>query len=225
MVGRVGGNENSKPVPDQPNKLARQDVFQSEFKISSGSKLFGEGEPAEYVYQIREGAVRTYKRLSDGRRQIGAFSLPGDIFGVEDGEVHRFTAEAIVNTTVWVAKRRSLFAKLANDDTSAANKVRDLITRTLERAENHLLLLGRQNSVERVAAFLFEIDRRLGRPKVVVLPMGRRDIADYLRLTVESVSRALSSLQEERIFSFKGSAHREIVLHDRSKLAQRATLA
>ena len=78
---------------------------------------------------------------------------------------------------------------------------------------------------DKQVVFLMEIDRRLGQPDVMVLPMGRRDIADYLGMTVESVSRALSSLQEERIFSFKGSAHREIVLHDRSKLAQRATLA
>ena len=108
MVVRVSGNETAKPVPSQPNKLARQDAFWSELKIRGGAKLFGEAEPTDYVYQIRGGAVRTYKRLSDGRRQIGAFHLPGDIFGVEDGEVHRFTAEAIVNTTVRVAKRRTL---------------------------------------------------------------------------------------------------------------------
>ena len=103
--------------------------------------------------------------------------------------------------------------------------VRDLVSRTLEHAENHLVLLGCQNSLEKIAAFLLELDRRLEQPDVMVLPMRRCDIADYLGMTVESVSRALSSLQEERIFSFKGSAHREIVLHDRSKLAQRATLA
>ena len=224
MLVRVSANI-AKPVPSQLRELARQDALWNELKYRGGSKLFGQAEPADYVYQIREGAVRTYKSLSDGRRQIGAFHMPGDIFGVEDGKVHRFTAEAIVNTTVWVTKRRSLFARLAKRDIPAANNVRGLVTKALERAENHLLLLGRQNSLEKVAAFLLEIDRRLEQPHVMVLPMGRRDIADYLGMTVESVSRALSSLQEERIFSFKGSAHREIVLHDRSKLAQRATSA
>jgi CRP-like cAMP-binding protein len=112
MVVRVSGNETAKPAPSQPNKLARQDAFWSEFKIRGGSKLFGEAEPADYVYQIREGAVRTYKRLFDGRRQIGAFHLPGDILAVENCKTHRFTAEAIVDTTVWIAKRRSLFAGL-----------------------------------------------------------------------------------------------------------------
>jgi len=84
--------------------------------------------------------------------------------------------------------------------------------------------LGRQKSLEKVAAFLLEIDRRLGQPEVMVLPMMRRDIADYLGMTIETVSRALSS-QEERILSLTGTNHREIVLHDRSKLAQRATSA
>jgi len=221
MDVRVIGSETAKPVSSQPYKLARQDAFRSEFKVRSGSKLFGGGEPADYVYQIREGAVRGYKRLSDGRRQIGAFHMPGDIFGVEDGKVHRFTAEAIVNTTVWVTKRRSLFARLAKRDIPAANNVRGLVTKALERAENHLLLLGRQNSLEKVAAFLLEIDRRLEQPHVMVLPMGRRDIADYLGMTVETVSRALSMLRDERILSFRGTNHREIVLHDRPKLAER----
>jgi CRP/FNR family nitrogen fixation transcriptional regulator len=226
MLVRVSGNETGKPVPSQPNKLARERAFCSQFKYCSGAKLFGEGEPAEYVYQIREGAVRTYKRLCDGRRQIGAFHLPGDIFGVEDGTVHRFAVDAIVDTRVWVATRRSLFAGLAKGDTSATNNVRNLVTRTLEHAENPLLLLGRQNSVERVAAFLFETDRRLEQPKVMVLPMGRRDIADYLGLTVETVSRAPSSLRNEGVLSVgRGQMQREIVLHDRPKLAQRATPA
>ena len=225
MLVRVNASKIAKVEPSQLNELARQDAFWSEFKYPGGSKLFEEAEPADYVYQIGEGAVRTYKHLSDGRRQIGAFYLPGDMLAVENCEIHRFTAEAIVNTTVRVAKRRTLFARLAKDDIPAANNVRDLVARTLEHVENHLLLLGRQKSLEKVAAFLLELDRRLEQPKVMVLPMTRRDIADYLGMTIETVSRALSSLQEERILSLTGANHREIVLHDRSKLAQRATSA
>jgi CRP/FNR family nitrogen fixation transcriptional regulator len=168
MLVRASANNTGKPVPSQLNELARQDALWSELKYRCGSKLFGEAEPADYVYQIREGAIRSYKRLSDGRRQIGAFHLPGDILAVENCKVHRFTAEAIVDTIVWFAKRRSLFARLAKGDILAANHVRDLVTRTLEDIENHLLLLGRQKSLEKVAAFLLEIDRRLGQPEVTV---------------------------------------------------------
>jgi CRP/FNR family nitrogen fixation transcriptional regulator len=223
MLVRVGANKSAKRVPSQPNELGRQDAFWAELKYRGGSKLFGEAERADYVYQIREGAVRTYKRLSDGRRQIGAFHLPGDILAVENCDTYRLTAEAIVDTTVWIAKRRRLFAGLAKGDIPAANNVRGLVTRTLEHVENHLLLLGRQKSLEKVVAFLLEIDRRLGQPDVMVLPMGRRDIADYLGMTLETVSRSLSVLRAERILSFRGTNQREIVLHDRSKLAQRAT--
>jgi CRP/FNR family transcriptional regulator, nitrogen fixation regulation protein len=225
MVVRVSESETTKCVPSQLNELARPNTFWAEFKYRCGSKVFGEAEPADYLYHIREGAVRTCKRLSDGRRQIGAFHLPGDIFGAEDSEVHRFSAEAIVDTTVWIAKRRSLLARLAKGDISAANNVRHLVTRSLEHAENHLLLLGRQTSLERVAAFLLEMDRRLEQPKVMALPMSRRDIADYLGMTLESVSRALSVLRDECILSLSGQMLREIVLHDRSKLAERATSA
>jgi CRP/FNR family nitrogen fixation transcriptional regulator len=223
MLVQVSANEIAKPVLSQLTELARQDALWSELKYRGGSKLFGEAEPADYIYQIREGAVRTYKQLSDGRRQIGAFHLQGDILGVENCATHRCTAEAIVDTTVWLAKRRRLFARLAKGDISAANNVRDLVTRTLEHAESHLLVLGCQNSLEKVAAFLLELDRRLEQPDVMVLPMTRRDIAGYLGTTLETVSRALSSLQEERILSLVGTNNRRIMLHDRSKLARRAS--
>jgi CRP/FNR family transcriptional regulator, nitrogen fixation regulation protein len=221
VVVRVSADRTAKSAPSQPNDLARQTAVWSEFKYRVGSEIFGEAEPADYVYQIRQGCVRTYKLLSDGRRQIGAFHLPGDIFGIEDGKFHRFTAEAIIATTVRIAKRRSLFGDLG--EISATNNVRDLVTRSLEHAENHLLLLGRQTALEKVAAFLLEMDRRLDQPKVMGLPMGRRDIADYLGLTVETVSRALSALQKESILSFSGRGQRAIALHDRARLAQRAT--
>ena len=213
--------ETAKAVPNQLNELARQDALWSDLKYRCGSTLFREAEPADYVYLIREGAVRTYKRLSDGRRQIGAFHLAGDMLAVENCETHRCTAEAIVDTTVWFAKRRRLFARLAKGDIPVANYVRDLVSKTLERAENHMLVLGRQKTLEKVAAFLLELDRRLEQPDVMVLPMRRCDIADYLGTTVETVSRALSSLQKERILSLVGTNHRGIMLHDRSKLADR----
>jgi CRP/FNR family transcriptional regulator, nitrogen fixation regulation protein len=219
MLIRVNSNTSNRP-PCALDQFGGQESFWSEFKYRQSAEIFGEAEPADYVYQIRQGAVRTYKLLSDGRRQIGAFHLPGDIFGVENREGHRFTAEAVVDTTVWIAKRRSLFAGLAKGDTPAANNVRQLVARTLEHVENHLLLLGRQTALERVAAFLAEMDRRLEQPAVMALPMVRRDIADYLGLTLETVSRALSTLRDQGILSVTGPMQREIVLHDRSGLAR-----
>ena len=171
------------------------------------------------MYQVVEGAVRSYKLLSDGRRQIGAFHLVGDIFGLENGSAHRFTAEAIVDTTVRLAKRVSL-EHVAEEDATVARDLLDMTTNNLQHAENHMLLLGRKTSLERVAAFLLEMDNRLNAAGVMALPMSRRDIADYLGLTLETVSRALSCLHEKGILGFVGQTQRQIVLLDRPELAK-----
>jgi CRP/FNR family transcriptional regulator, nitrogen fixation regulation protein len=189
----------------------------NEFTYKKGSEIFGEKEPADYVYQVMTGAVRSYKLLSDGRRQIGAFHLVGDIFGLEIGTEHRFTAEAVVDTTVRLMKRRSL-ELVAESDLTVARNLLSMITTNLRHAEDHMLLLGRKTSLERVAAFLIEMDKRLTAAGILALPMCRRDIADYLGLTLETVSRALSRLHDLAILGFIGNNQRQIVLLDREKL-------
>ncbi|MDD1526508.1 transcriptional regulator [Bradyrhizobium sp. WBOS7] len=193
-------------------------VSLSEFSYKKGTEIYGEKEPAEYVYQVKTGAVRSYKLLSDGRRQIGAFHLAGDIFGLENGSAHRFTAEAIVDTTVRLIRRQTL-ELVADSDPVVANNLLNMTTTNLQHAEDHMLLLGRKTSLERVAAFILEMDQRLTRTDVIALPMSRRDIADYLGLTLETVSRALSRLHEFGIIDFVGNTQRQIVLSDRQKLA------
>lgn len=190
----------------------------NEFSYKKGSEIFGEKEPADYVYQVVAGAVRSYKLLSDGRRQIGAFHLAGDIFGLEIGSDHRFTAEAVVDTTVRLVKRRSL-ELVAQSDVMVARNLLSMTTNNLRHAEDHMLLLGRKTSLERVAAFLIEMDRRSTAAGILALPMCRRDIVDYLGLTLETVSRALSRLHALGILDFIGNNQRQIVLRDRVKLA------
>jgi CRP/FNR family nitrogen fixation transcriptional regulator len=158
------------------------------------SEIYGEGEDAEYVYQVASGAVRTYTILSDGRRQIGAFYLPGDVFGLEISEEHELSAEAVCNCTVYVIKRSSLLAGLAGRDSGIAQALWSLTARELQRARKHMLLLVR-SAQERVASFLLEMADRTNAAGAVELPMPRRDIADYLGLTIETVSRALTQLE------------------------------
>jgi len=220
MFVNVNANPTNRPkFLGEHGSLARAQFLLSEFKYNRGAEIFGEAEPAEYVYQVVEGAVRSYKLLSDGRRQIGAFHLVGDIFGLENGSTHRFTAEAIVDTTVRLAKRVSL-EHVAEEDATVARDLLDMTTNNLQHAENHMLLLGRKTSLERVAAFLLEMDNRLNAAGVMALPMSRRDIADYLGLTLETVSRALSCLHEKGILGFVGQTQRQIVLLDRPELAK-----
>jgi CRP/FNR family nitrogen fixation transcriptional regulator len=187
----------------------------SEFSYKKDEEIYGEGEPSEYLYQVIRGAVRTYKLLNDGRRQIGAFHLPGDVFGLDPDSIHRLTAEAISDTTVRLLKRRSLEAAAGLN----AQVSRNLWTMTagdLRHAEDHMLLLGRKTAMERVATFLLEMDRRLAKAGMMALPMSRRDIGDYLGLTLETVSRALSQLNDQGVLVF--SSARQIVLRNRQQL-------
>ena len=141
------------------------------FGYSRGTEIFGQAEPADYVCQIKSGSVRTFRLLPDGRRQISAVQLPGDIFGVESGNTHRLTAEAILETQVRFTRR------------------------------------------ERVC---------LRSPEILVLPMCRHDVADYLGLSHETVTRCFSILRDQEILAYPSRSSREIILHDKAKLAQLA---
>jgi len=187
----------------------------TEFTYRKDEEIYGEDEPAEYVYQVIRGAVRTYRLLSDGRRQIGAFHLPGDVFGLEAGATHRLAAEAILDTTLRLVKRKSL-EQAAQSDVRVARDLWSITSGELQHAENHMLLLGRKTAMERVATFLLEMDRRLARTGMIALPMCRRDIGDYLGLTLETVSRALSELQQQGVLGLSGA--RQIVLRNRERL-------
>jgi CRP/FNR family transcriptional regulator, nitrogen fixation regulation protein len=191
-------------------------VIATEFTYRKEEEVYGEDEPSEYVYQVIRGAVRSYKLLSDGRRQIGAFHLPGDVFGLDPGATHRLTAEAITDTTVRLVKRRSLEAAAASN-VKVAHSLWTMTAGDLHHAEDHMLLLGRKTALERVATFLLEMDRRLAKAGMMALPMCRRDIGDYLGLTLETVSRALSELNDKGILAFSGA--RQIVLRNRQRLA------
>jgi CRP/FNR family nitrogen fixation transcriptional regulator len=220
MFVHLSGGSGKRPrFLGELGNLSQNEIILSEFKYRRGSEIFGEAEPAEYLYQVVDGAVRSYKLLSDGRRQIGSFHLAGDIFGLENGEAHRFTAEAIVDTTVRLAKRASL-ANVAEQDATVARDLLNMTATNLQHAEDHMLLLGRKTALERVAAFLLEMDRRLTAAGVMALPMCRRDIADYLGLTLETVSRALSTLHDKDVLGFIGQTQRQIVLLDRRRLAE-----
>ena len=166
------------------------------FSYGREEEVYGESEDAEFVYKVVEGAVRTHKVLSDGRRQITGFHLPGDLFGFEQGETHRHTAEALTDTKVLIFKRRRI-ERAATRNAEVACQLWSMATANLRDAQDLTLLLGRRSAQERLAAFLVEVDGRFGGTGTFALPMTRRDIADYLGLTIETVSRTLSQLEED----------------------------
>jgi CRP/FNR family nitrogen fixation transcriptional regulator len=179
-------------------------------------EIYGENEPAEYLYQVVSGAVRTYKVLADGRRQIGAFYVPGDVFGLETGEMHHFSAEAMTESKVLVVKRSSLVA-LAARDTQVARQLWTLTARELERAQQHFLALIK-TAEERVVDFLLDMASRVSGSNQFELPMSRQDIADYLGLTIETVSRTMTQLESTAAIELPSS--RRVVLRNRAKLGQ-----
>jgi len=162
----------------------------------AGAEIYVQGEKATALYQVEFGAVRVYRLLSDGRRQISAFHLAGEVFGFEADGTHHFFAEAIGATGVRVLRLA------ANADLS--HKLLPLALQGLVRAQEHLLVLGRQHAVERVAAFLVDMADRQGGLDHFELPMSRIDIADYLGLTIETVSRVFTKLKERGIVRLPG---------------------
>lgn len=177
-------------------------------------EIYGEDEPAEYLYQVVSGAVRTYRMLDDGRRQISAFHLPGDIFGLEAGDVHRSSAETISDAQVLFVKRSAVMAR-AEHEKDLAKQLWTLTVRELQRVQEHSLVLVK-NAEERVAGFLLEMAGRNSGAAAIELPMSRQDIADYLGLTIETVSRTFTQLAQSGTIALETS--RRILFRNRAAL-------
>ncbi len=183
-------------------------------RYSQNVEIFGEGEPVEYLYKVVDGAVRTFKVLSDGRRQITGFSLSGEFFGIETGNEHTLSAEAITNSKILIIKR-SVLAVLAEHDIKIAHRLLELTACELKRTQAHATLLI-MSAKERVAEFLLEMASRKPKANNIELPMSRKDIADYLGLTIETVSRVLGDLEAANIIVRPTARH--VMLRDRGKL-------
>jgi CRP-like cAMP-binding protein len=208
----------ARPVPAVSARTLGSSVelMGAPMPFSRNAEIYGENEPAEYLYKVISGTVRTYKVLNDGRRQIGAFYLPGDIFGLEVGDAHTFSAEAIVDCKVLVIKRSVLVA-LAARDNEVARQLWTMTAAELQRAQDHIMLLIK-TAQERVAGFLLEMAKRSAAANEVDLPMSRQDIADYLGLTIETVSRTLTQLENSAAIAVPTS--RRIVLRNRAALTR-----
>jgi CRP-like cAMP-binding protein len=192
------------------------EMMGAQMTFARNAEIYGEGEAADYIYRVVSGAVRTYKVLADGRRQIGGFYLPGDMFGLEPADEHTFSAEAIAQSKVLVIKRSAVMA-LAERDGEVARQLWNLTGRELRRVQDHILLLIK-SAHERVAAFLLEMAERVSAGNAVDLPMSRQDIADYLGLTIETVSRTLSHM--ENVATIEVPTSRRIVLRNRAALSR-----
>ena len=172
------------------------------------ARIFGETEPADFLYKVVSGAVRAYQVLPNGKQHISAFYLPGDFFGLEAGETYTLSVESIADST-FLAIKHGAVAALATGDGAIAYQLYVLATLEIERLREHALLVAK-TAPERVAGFLLEMGKRFPGSDEVELPMSRQDIADHLGLTVETVSRALAQLARDAIIALPSSRRIEL---------------
>lgn len=182
--------------------------------FARAQEIFRKGQPAKHIYKVESGCVSTYIKLNGGRRLICAFYFPGDYFALEMRNKYCISGEAIIPSSVRVIDRKRLIARIA-DDPVVAEYMLEITSAELQRTQNHSLIL-RGSGKERVAKFLSEMTK-ISRRKEIDLLMSRRDIADHLNLTIESVSRAFARLKKTSAISF--STPRRIELRARKRLA------
>ena len=177
--------------------LAKLDSIAERTALKAGEGLIRQGDPAGHVFNITSGSVRVYKLLPDGRRQITGFLFAGDFVGLATGEDYAFSAEAIEDATL-CRFRKSDYRALIRQAPALESALLERATHELAAAQNQMLLLGRKTALERVASFLLNLPEDPVRPAtdgLVRLPMTRAEIADYLGLTIETVSRVFSRLK------------------------------
>lgn len=185
-----------------------------------GTPLFDEGEPANHVFNVTAGAVRLYKLLPDGRRSITGFLFAGDFLGLPHREVYAYSAEGITTGILCRFPRRQLEA-LFEEIPKLEKRLLGLASNELAAAQDQMLLLGRKTAAEKVATFLLILSRRQERRHLpanpVSVPMSRSDIADYLGLTTETVSRTFTQMKKQGAITLLD--HSQVQINDLDRLA------
>ena len=172
-------------------------------EYSAGAALFWEGDPAGQIFNIARGVLRVYKVLASGRRAIVGFIYPGDVLGVSCQRRYLFTAEAVTDVKVRRFSRGRFFS-LINESPALTPQLFAFLCDEMSAAQNQMLLLGHKSAEERVASFLLAVHHRSAIGNVIQLPMGRLDMADYLGLTIETVSRTMTSLTRRGLIAAAG---------------------
>lgn len=201
-----------------PHRLKALDALATTLTCRRGQEITAQGRPAEHWYCVLSGVARRYVIRLDGRRQIVDLLLPGDCFGFTLGRNYDFTVEAVAGGTVVASYPRRRSEMLADSDPNVAHDIRQALFEALSRSQSQLLTVGRIRAPEKVASFILELEQRLtcehrGR---VELPLSRYDIADYLAVSVETVSRSLSDLKQRGLIRFCGT--RTVEIMDRAGL-------
>jgi CRP/FNR family transcriptional regulator, anaerobic regulatory protein len=192
-------------------------------RVATKAHLFTEGDPKSHVYRVTSGAICLYRVLTDGRRQVIEFALEGDVIGMGYAPIESCSAQAMGPTRVSCFPV-AILLKAAAQDCSIALGLYEALSRDLAAAQKHLLCVGKRSATERLASFLVNLSRRSeergGDPVLIKLAMTRVDIADFLGLTIETVSRTFTKLKQQRLIGIDQNT--TIRLRDRIALARLA---
>lgn len=198
-LAQAGGQASSSSV-------AALEALGSAVSLHKGEELYAQDDKAQYSYRVMRGCLRLVKLMEDGRRQVTEFLVPGDWLGLEAAERVDCGAEAVTACVIRRYPLRGLEALMTADRPLALWRLNHL-SKKLGIAQERMLTLGRRTAAERIAGFLLEMEQRMprGRDDAVPLPMNRGDIGDHLGLTVETVSRSLTRLEQDRMIGRAGS--------------------
>lgn len=202
-------------------QLPRLGQIAASRSLEPGQTLFHEGDPAEDLFTVTVGMIKLFKLMPDGRRQIMGFVLPGDVLGLSAQKSFVYSAEAVTPAEVCRFRRPHL-DRLLEEAPALERALLARATSELAAAQEQMLLLGRKSARERLASFLVGFAQRLGAGpgQAFELAMTRTDIADYLGLTIETVSRTLTQLRREGLIELTDKAH--VVIRDAEALSDAA---
>ncbi len=202
-----------------PEDLAMLRGLAETVTLAHRQPVFAQGGAAHMLYMVREGCVRVQRDLSDGRRQVVGFALPGNVVGLAQDDIHLFGADSVGPSVLHAFDARA-FRRLAMATPALLGGLRQQAAHELNLAQEHMVLLGRRRAEERVAAFLLDWRVRrealFGHSPTIELPMNRQDIADYLGLTIETVSRTFARMMRDGVLIDAPSAVR---VRDEARLA------
>jgi CRP/FNR family transcriptional regulator, anaerobic regulatory protein len=191
-------------------KLPHLSAIAQRQRVGTGRLLFAEGDVAEDVHTLTSGMLKLYKLMQDGRRQVVGFMVPGDFLGLAFGRTYAYSAEAATPAAACHFPRARFF-KLLEEFPSLEKEILSRTSTELAAAQDQMLLLGRKTARERLASFLLRLAERRGEHDgPIELPMSRGDIADYLGLTIETVSRTFTSLRQAGLIELP-AAHQLVI--------------
>ena len=172
-------------------------------RLKTGTYLFYEGDEVDWLYQVNSGVLRLTRLLVDGRRQVIAFGYPGDVVGFPADGLHHTDCDAL--SDVRLQPIRSACLENGQCDPQLHHSLMQAALREISAMQDHFMMLGRKSAVEKLASFLCVLTERVGQSlggfRQITLPMSRSDIADFLGLTTETVSRTLTQLRKSKIIA------------------------